>query len=98
MSFDILWRCALCMVAGWFLGFLATRSALRQKYSRMYNPEGLLKVVYDRDDPSHPVMGLEIESLNYILSNDFILLKIIRTGFPNMDSKVYLESKKDRSA
>ena len=99
MSVDILWRCALAMLAGWFLGFLSTRRALKEKYKDLdLNAEGLLKVVYDRDDPSHPAMGLEIESLSYILTHDFVVLKILRSGFPQTDKKIYLESRKDGSA
>lgn len=99
MSVDILWRCALAMLAGWFLGFLSTRRALKEKYKDLdLNAEGLLKVVYDRDDPSHPAMGLEIESLSYILTHDSILLEIKRVGFPENKGPIYLESKKDKSA
>ena len=99
MNFDILWRCAPCMVVGWFIGFLSTRSALKEKYKQPnLNPEGLLKVVYDKDDPSHPAMGLEIESLSCILTHDYIMLYIVKKDFPATDKKVYLESKKDKSA
>lgn len=94
--YDILWRCAIAMVAGWFIGFFSTRSALKTKYeASIPEPEGLLKLVYDVDDPAHPAIGLEIESLNYILNSDFVLLKIMKTGFPNMNKKVYLENKHD---
>ena len=94
MSFDILWRCALCMVVGWFIGFFMTRSALKQKY----NPEGLLKIAYDVDDPSHPAMGLEIESLHYVLTHNTVVLTIQKIGFPKDDRRISLRSAKDKSA
>lgn len=99
MNFDILIRCAIAMVCGWIIGFLMTRSALKEKYKcQNLTPEGTLKLAYDRDNPSQPPMGLEIESLGYILTHDTILLKIVKIGFPKTDDKIYLESKKDKSA
>lgn len=99
MNFDILIRCAIAMVCGWVIGFLMTRSVLKEKYKQQdFKPEGALKLVYDQDNPSQPPMGLEIESLGYILTHDTILLKIVKIGFPKTDSKIYLESKKDKSA
>lgn len=96
---DILWRCALTMIAGWFLGFLATRSALKAKYSaEKPEPEGILRLAYDQDDPNHPAMGLEIESLNYILTHDTVTLVIEKKGFPNPSDRVILESRKGNGA
>ena len=96
--YDILWRCAIAMVAGWFIGFLSTRSALKEKYKADLKPEGLLKIVYDVDDPDHPAMGLEIDSLSYILTHDAIVLEIEKKGFPASKGPIYLESRKDKSA
>lgn len=99
MNFDILIRCAIAMVCGWIIGFLMTRSVLKEKYKQPdFKPEGALKLVYDQDNPSQPPMGLEIESLGYILTHDYIMLRIVKIGFPKTDSKIYLESKKDKSA
>ena len=102
MNYDIFVRCAIAMICGWFIGFLMTRSALKEKYKllnpELPNPEGILKLVYDVDDPSHPAMGLEIESLGYILTHDSILLEIKKVGFPESKGPIYLESKKDKSA
>lgn len=86
------------MVAGWFIGFLSTRSALKEKYKTDLKPEGLLKIVYDVDDPDHPAMGLEIGSLSYILTHDTIVLGIEKKGFPDSKGPIYLESRKDKSA
>ena len=47
---------------------------------------------------AHPAMGLEIKSLDYILSHDSIYLKIVKIGFPYNKGPVYLESHKDKSA
>lgn len=99
MNVDILWRCVLAMLAGWFLGFLSTRSALKAKYSvEKPKPEGILRIAYDRDDPNHPAMGLEIESLNYILTHDTVTLAIEKKGFPNPSDRVILESRKGNDA
>jgi len=85
---------------GWFIGFLSTRSALKTKYEMFTDlkSEGILKLVYDVDDPNHPAMGLEISSLSYILTHDSILLEIKKVGFPESKGPIYLESKKDKSA
>ena len=96
--YDILWRCTIAMVAGWFIGFLSTRSALKEKYKADLKPEGLLKIVYDVDDPDHPAMGLEIDSLSYILTHDAIVLEVEKKGFPVSKGPIYLESRKDKSA
>lgn len=97
MNYDIFVRCAIAMICGWFIGFLMTRSALKEKY-KLPNPEGILKLAYDVDDPNHPAMGLEIDSLSYILTHDSILLEIKKVGFPESKGPIYLESKKDKSA
>lgn len=76
------------MLAGWLLGFLSTRSALRTKYIRNgLKHEGRLKPVYDPDNPSHPPMALEIGSLHYILTHDEILLSIEKRNFPSRKPK-----------
>lgn len=93
MNVDILWRCALAMLAGWFLGFLSTRKALKAKYQ--LKPEGILRLAYDQDDPAHPAMGLEVDSLYYILTHDAIWLKIVKKGFPEKPDRVRLENKKE---
>lgn len=97
MNYDIFIRCAIAMICGWFIGFLMTRSTLKEKY-KLPNPEGILKLAYDVDDPNHPAMGLEIDSLSYILTHDSILLEIKKVGFPESKGPIYLESKKDKSA
>ena len=87
---------------GWLIGFLSTRSALKEKYNRNCQPEpeaeGTLKLVYDVDDPNHPAMGLELNSLGYILTHDSVLLEIKKVGFPDSKGPIYLESRKDKSA
>lgn len=85
---DIFIRCLISMIVGWFLGFLATRNA--------FKPNGVLKLVYDRDDPAHPAMGLEVDSLKYILSHNKITLKIVKIGFP--DGPIQLKTPNDKSA
>lgn len=85
-------------IFGWLIGFLSTRSALKEKYNRSYQPEGTLKLAYDVDDPNHPAMGLEIDSLSYILTHDSILLEIKKVGFPESKGPIYLESRKYKSA
>ena len=99
MNYGILIRCAVAMLFGWIIGFLMTRSVLKEKYKNSgCNLEGVLKIAYDVDDPDHPKMGLEIDSLNYILTHDSILLEIKKIGFPKSKGPIYLESRKDESA
>ena len=100
MNRDIFIRVFVAFIIGWFFGFGMTRTTLKTKYEKFIDqkPEGLLKLVYDTDDPDHPAMGLEIASLNYILTHDLILLTIEKKGFPMSKGPIYLESKKDKSA
>lgn len=80
---DIFIRVLLGFVAGWLFGFLMTRSALKTKYV----PQGSLILAYDVDDPSHPAMGLEVESLHYILTHESVMLTIEKRNFPQPKSK-----------
>ena len=84
-------RVAVGVIAGLIMGFMITRSALRKRY--IHELQGTLRLVYDPDDPSHPVMGLAIETMDYILHNDYILLEIERKNFPNSNG-VELTAKK----
>ena len=87
-------RVFLGFIFGWFVGFLMTRSSLKVKYSM----QGILRLVYDQDDPNQPKMGLEIESLDYIMHHDSINLTIKKIGFPGMKGPIYLKSQDDESA
>lgn len=99
MNSDILFRVAIAMIAGWFIGFMMSRSILKEKYrNNDLKPQGLLKIVYNVDDPSYPAMGLEIESLGYLLNHKTVLLSIYKEGFPSNDMKVTMRSSKDESA
>ena len=100
---DIFARVLIAFIAGWVFGFLMTRSALKNKYAAPNDIlkdefQGSLRVAYDQDDPSHPAMGLEIDSLDYILTHDSINLTITKIGFPSTKRPVYLQSSKDKSA
>lgn len=99
MDFNILFRLAIAMIVGWFIGFMMSRSILKEKYrNNGLKPQGLLKIVYNADDPSYPAMGLEIESLGYLLNHEAVLLSIYKEGFPSNDMKVTMQSSKDKSA
>lgn len=87
-------RVLLGFIFGWFVGFLMTRSSLKVKYSM----QGILHLVYDQDEPNQPKMGLEIESLDYIMHHDSINLTIKKIGFPGMKGPIYLKSQDDESA
>lgn len=67
-------------VLGWIVGVLM----MRKSYESKYNPKvkGTLRLAYDVDDPGHPVMGLMIESMEYLLMNDTVLLAIEKKNFP----------------
>lgn len=93
---DIFVRVLIGFLAGWFIGFMMCRSILKEKYNA--DKKGVLRIAYDQDDPSHPAMGLEIESLDYILSHNSVYLKIEKIGFPSRSGPVHLESHKDKSA
>lgn len=70
----------LTFIIGWVIGVLMTRKS----YESKYNPriKGTLRLAYDADDPGHPAMGLMIESMDYLLANDSILLAIEKKNFP----------------
>ena len=85
------------VLIAFIFGFLMTRSALRNRYD--ITPKGILRVAYDKDEPEWPKMGLEIDSLEYILNNDKVVLTIQKKGFPSTKRPVYLQSpSKDKSA
>lgn len=90
---DVAIRVVIGFMAGWFIGFMMARAGLKEKYNAKKN--GILRLAYDQDDPFHPAMGLEIESLDYILNHDSVFLKIVKIGFPSTKKPVYLESHKD---
>lgn len=87
----------LAFLGGWFICFGMVRSYFKAKYS-LPESKGILRVAYDQDDPTHPAMGLEIESLSYILDNDIVILKISKIGFPDTKKPIRLESSKNKSA
>jgi len=93
---DIFIRVLIGFLAGWFIGFMMARAGLKEKYNVKKN--GILRLAYDQDDPTHPAMGLEIETLDYILNHDSIYLEIEKIGFPSRSGPVYLENHKDKSA
>ena len=49
---------------------------------RRKKAQGILRLAYDQDDPGHPAMGLMIESMDYLLSHDTVLLEIEKKNFP----------------
>ena len=65
---------------GWVVGVLM----MRKSYESKYNPKikGVLRLAYDVDDPDHPAMGLMIESMEYLLTTDTVLLAIEKKNFP----------------
>ena len=65
---------------GWIVGVLMTRKSYGSKYNTKI--KGSLRLVYDPDDPGHPVMGLVIESMEYLLANETVLLAIEKKNFP----------------
>ncbi len=69
-----------CAVIGWVTGVLM----MRKSYESKYNPKikGTLRLAYDVDDPGHPAMGLIIESMEYLLTNDTVLLAVEKKNFP----------------
>lgn len=93
---DIFIRVLIGFLAGWFIGFMMARARLKEKYNA--TKKATLRLAYDQDDPTHPAMGLEIETLDYILNHDSIYLEIEKIGFPSRTGPVYLESHKDKSA
>ena len=84
-------RVLIGFVFGWIIGFLMTRSALKTN-------QGILHLAYDQDEPDRPKMGLEIESLDYVLHHSSITLAIKKIGFPGSKGPIYLKSEDDESA
>ena len=44
---------------------------------------GIIRLVYDPDDPDHPAMGLVLENMDYIMSQNCIYLGIEKKNFPS---------------
>ena len=67
-------------ILGWIAGVLM----MRKSYESKHNPKikGTLRLAYDIDDPGHPAMGLIIESMEYLLTNETVLLAIEKKNFP----------------
>lgn len=65
---------------GWVVGVLMMRKSYESKYNTKI--KGILRLAYDVDDPDHPAMGLMIESMEYLLTNDTVLLAIEKKNFP----------------
>lgn len=99
---DIFIRVLLGFLAGWFIGFMMHRTACKSKYEdkkqEQEEPKGILKLVYDVDSPDQPAMGLEIESLGYLLTHDSVYLEVVKVGFPKNKGPIYLRSRDDKSA
>ena len=70
----------LTFILGWIVGVFMTRKS----YESKYNPQikGTLRLAYDVDDPGHPAMGLIIDSMDYLLTNDTVLLAVEKKYFP----------------
>ena len=68
------------LILGWIIGVLMTRKSYDAKYNTKI--KGMLRLAYDPDDPGHPAMGLLIESMDYLLTNDTVLLAIEKKNFP----------------
>lgn len=70
----------LALIIGWVIGVFM----MRKSYESKYNPriKGVLRLAYDVDDPGHPAMGLMIESMDYLLANETVLLAIEKKNFP----------------
>lgn len=78
LEYVVIGACAL--VLGFVVGALMTRKSYGSKYNSKI--KGTLRLAYDIDDPGHPAMGLMIDSLDYLLSNDTVLLAIEKKNFP----------------
>ena len=80
----IWWECVVIglftFILGWIAGVLMMRNSSKSKY----NPKikGTLRLAYDIDDPGHPALGLVIESMEYLLTNETVLLAIEKKNFP----------------
>lgn len=79
----------ICCICSAGLGFfIAVRLGKRLFIPEvMKHEQGVIRLVYDEDDPGHPAMGLMLENLDYILNNEFIVLKIEKKGFPDQSRK-----------
>ena len=61
---------------GCIIGILITKN------NDCKNVRGVIRLAYDEDDPGHPAMGLMLENLEYIMSHEFITLKVEKKNFP----------------
>lgn len=50
-------------------------------------PRGVIRLAYDPDDPGHPAMGLMLESMDYILNHNTMIVAIEKKNFPEDSRK-----------
>jgi hypothetical protein len=78
------WEYVVIGLFTFILGWIAGVLMMRKSYESKYNPKikGTLRLAYDVDDPERPAMGLMIESMEYLLTNETVLLAIEKKNFP----------------
>ena len=84
MISGVWWEYLVVFIFAFILGWVVGVIMMRKSYEAKYNPKikGTLRLAYDVDDPDHPAMGLIIESMNYLLTNDTVLLAVEKKNFP----------------
>lgn len=65
---------ALSAAIGYCIGLVINNSRNKAK--------GVLRLVYDPDNPNYPAMGLMVNSMEYLMSHDSVVLKIEKLNFP----------------
>ena len=65
---------ALSAAIGYCIGLAINNSRNKTK--------GVLRLAYDPDNPNYPAMGLMVDSMEYLMSHDSVVLKIEKLNFP----------------
>ena len=65
---------ALSAAIGYCIGLAINNSRNKIK--------GILRLAYDPDNPNYPAMGLMVDSMEYLMSHDLVVLKIEKLNFP----------------
>jgi hypothetical protein len=77
----------ICIIVGYLIsagiGFFAAFCLASKTLSKLMHPKGVIRLVYDSDNPEHPVMGLMLEKLEDILTCKTIVLGVQKVNFPD---------------
>lgn len=73
---------SVSIIISWVLVFFCGIRFGEKLFTAPQKIQGIIRIAYDTDDPDHPAMGLMLESMDQILSTDYVYLKVEKKNFP----------------